>query len=243
MLSSAAAIVTSAADDDSLWGRIDQPMFEYTIHAPPTALKHLKVIQDRSICSAYTPSHASHGHIVWDAALVLAEYLQHIPMKIQSALELGAGIGVVGMTLAALGCTHVILSDQAYCFPLLEHNVAINFDSPIVGVTRPQVIELQWGQEMVPSSPFDLIVASDVLYCQSAFPGLVRTIAQLAPTSATMVLIAYETRVPSMEAVFFEQMNAAGFECVIVEWQKMPQLRTVTEYPDEIHIVRFQRPV
>lgn len=47
--------------------------------------------------------------VVWDAAIVLSKYLEELYLKNENAfrkiqvLELGAGLGCVGLTLAALG--------------------------------------------------------------------------------------------------------------------------------------------
>lgn len=49
------------------------------------------------------------GCVVWDAAILLAKYLEklyeknHIKFKNLNVIELGSGIGCVGMTAACLG--------------------------------------------------------------------------------------------------------------------------------------------
>ena len=49
----------------------------------------------------------SEAVVVWDAALVLAHFLEHnrrsLDLRGKRALELGAGTGIVGLAAAALG--------------------------------------------------------------------------------------------------------------------------------------------
>ena len=55
------------------------------------------------------------GCVVWDAALVLAKYLDHnhhrLGLKGSMVVELGAGTGFCGIYAAALGSAHVVVTD------------------------------------------------------------------------------------------------------------------------------------
>ncbi|ETW08061.1 hypothetical protein H310_02428 [Aphanomyces invadans] len=221
-----------------IWGRLSLPSFRYTISEPKHGIPYITAIQDRSACLAEKPIAASHGHLVWDAALVLADYMQQVHAKATTlescrAIELGAGIGLVGMVLAALGCMEVTLTDQPYCIPLLAKNVEANFGDT-VSVVRPRVKALQWGQlvddEM--ERKMDLIVASDVLYNASVFPDLIHTLDALAnPT--TQIFLCYEPRIPTQEASFFAQLEAAGFTLQSITFSS-----TQVDYPDDMVLVR-----
>ena len=52
------------------------------------------------------------GVVVWDAAIVLAKYLELIADQLAGGVccELGAGTGAVGLCAAALGCHQVRLA-------------------------------------------------------------------------------------------------------------------------------------
>ncbi|PSN31582.1 Protein-lysine methyltransferase METTL21D [Blattella germanica] len=69
--------------------------------------------------------------VVWDAALVLAKYLERRCKDVKdwlhgrSVLELGAGLGCVGLTAACLGA-RVIMTDLDEVIPLMEKNVEAN---------------------------------------------------------------------------------------------------------------------
>ncbi|KAG9408311.1 hypothetical protein AC1031_021552 [Aphanomyces cochlioides] len=222
-------------DDDGLWGRLAQPSFKYKIQEPKHGIEYITAIQDRSICESETPVAASHGHIVWDAAIALADYCQEAKLDCKHVLELGAGIGLVGMVLSAMGCPDVVLSDQRYCLPLLEKNIAENF--PATHPSPPRTAELQWGDDKA-SAAFknvDLIVASDVIYNSSVFPLLYQTLDKIASPS-TVVLLCYEVRNADLEAEFFDGLRHHGYTCDEIAFSS-----SQVDYPEEIHLIRVQK--
>ena len=86
--------------------------------------------------------------------------------------ELGAGCGLVGLTLARLGCD-VVLTEVDQPLPTLRANVARNFNGPAstgAGTVTPRVERLVWGCEAdidrvvgIPArGSYDAVVASDV---------------------------------------------------------------------------------
>ncbi|KZT07420.1 uncharacterized protein LAESUDRAFT_742889 [Laetiporus sulphureus 93-53] len=133
-------------------------------------------------------------------------------------IELGAGTGIVSLTLGTLrsvvplptqGC--VITTDLPSAMPLLEHNIRANeslFNSPF---TRPQAVVLDWDIEDAPEeiscidSGFDVIVMADVTYNTASFPSLIRTLVSLgslprsssAATQRPMILLGYKERDPA----------------------------------------------
>ena len=64
------------------------------------------------------------GRTVWDAAVVLAKYMEinGAMMRGKRVLELGAGTGLAGLAAAALGA-HVDISDLSYCLPNIIQNI------------------------------------------------------------------------------------------------------------------------
>ena len=117
---------------------------------------------------------------VWDSSIVLARFMErHAPRYAQRrAIELGAGCGLPSLVLHALGAD-VTLTDLAGNLPLLEDNARSN----ALGRAPARVVELCWGPPPLPASlgaPYDLILATDVLYSHDAVTPLVETLAALA---------------------------------------------------------------
>ena len=86
-----------------------------------------------------TPNGALAGNRLWPSAATLAEFLLTLPAAAPSptltCIELGAGLGAVGMLLAARGGAKVLLTDQPQMLPLLRRNVDECF-GPAAGSRR-----------------------------------------------------------------------------------------------------------
>eukprot|EP00095_Tigriopus_kingsejongensis_P008412 maker-scaffold9_size846264-snap-gene-7.27 protein:Tk08412 transcript:maker-scaffold9_size846264-snap-gene-7.27-mRNA-1 annotation:"protein-lysine methyltransferase mettl21d-like" len=141
----------------------------------------------------------SESAVVWDAALVLAYYLEHqqesLQLRGQAVVELGSGTGIVGLVAGALGA-RVVLSDLPEYIPLLEENIAKN------RAHLPNAVEcraLTWGQssedlsKLIPSG-VDFVLVSDCIYYEDAIQPLIATLSALCTSRRTRVLFAYEDR-------------------------------------------------
>jgi predicted RNA methylase len=124
------------------------------------------------------------GALLWDSAVVLSSYLvrrQHEASRAmatgESCIELGAGLGLVGLTAAALGL-HVTLTDREECLPLLHEGVRSN--SALLG-ERASVAALEWGDRSAARElgPFRLILLSDCIYETEAAAPLLTTLEEL----------------------------------------------------------------
>jgi len=128
------------------------------------------------------PSRSTGGK-VWPAALALCTYLSSHPECIQdkSVLEIGAGLGLCGI-LAGHYCKSVVLTDNdTEVLQVLGNN-----DERSKPKLRAQAIvrRLQWvkGVEAFKEEvrePFDVILASDVLYYPSAVELVWKTVDEL----------------------------------------------------------------
>mmetsp|Transcript_18592 Transcript_18592/g.24158 ORF Transcript_18592/g.24158 Transcript_18592/m.24158 type:complete len:254 (-) Transcript_18592:1191-1952(-) len=153
------------------------------------------------------------GSSVWDAAVVLAKYLEKSGRaRNKNILELGAGTGFVGLYAAALGASHVVLTDLDECLPLLQANATKN---PYCANT--QVLALPWGCQSLPQSiptDLDLILCADCLlpYATHLFKPLRDTIlALLLGSPNSYLLLAYEERMDCSE--FFSLLADVGIHC------------------------------
>jgi predicted nicotinamide N-methyase len=135
-----------------------------------------------------------------------------------NVIELGAGTGMLGIAVAAMGA-NVTLTDQAtFVYPdtnshregdaaqlqgrslldLLKRNAAQNLSlTQEPGQQIVQVHEMLWGSashhSALPHPTFDVIVAADVLLFQSAQRDLLNTLHALS-TPQTVILIEHTDR-------------------------------------------------
>ncbi|KAI0832023.1 putative methyltransferase-domain-containing protein [Trametes gibbosa] len=133
-------------------------------------------------------------------------------------IELGAGTGIVSLTLGTLrstlpkdkdGC--ILATDLESAMPLLEHNISVNgalFDTQSA---RPRSLVLDWDVEELSAdirsgkAGFDAIVMADVTYNTASFPSLLRTISsliQLNPMKRPIIILGYKERDPSERALW-----------------------------------------
>ncbi|KAK3325170.1 putative methyltransferase-domain-containing protein [Apodospora peruviana] len=127
------------------------------------------------------------GGMLWPAGLVLAKHMLRYhrdELRHSRILELGAGGGIVGLTVAK-GCgtldAPLYMTDQEEMGELMEHNIALNgLESCVKGKI------LNWGeplpQEIVDFKP-DTILAADCVYFEPAFPLLMQTLQDLFTVS------------------------------------------------------------
>jgi hypothetical protein len=110
----------------------------------------------------------SFGHVIWDAALSLATFFRwahdrgSLAVDALQCLELGAGTGVPGLTLAQLGARRVVMTDSDEdVLELMQRNVEQNRLGDRVDCAR-----LDWSDRStwVPAVRFDVVLAADVLY-------------------------------------------------------------------------------
>ncbi|XP_054165199.1 protein N-lysine methyltransferase METTL21D-like [Oppia nitens] len=148
------------------------------------------------------------GCVVWDAALVLAKYLDRQSSRLglrrpALVVELGAGTGFCGLCAAALGARAVI-TDLADCVDLMVRNV--NKNRLLIG-DRVAVHEYDWAQtaggdqQLADEQLFfghniteiNYILISDCLYYAQSVRQLYDTVDWLSSKGAT-VLMSYEDR-------------------------------------------------
>lgn len=160
---------------------------------------------------------------LWDGALVLAGYLAAQPSYRYLGLkcvELGAGVGLVGLALAAMGA-QVTITDVGKVLPLMQQNLAANgFDparGPQEGAGWAEAEELEWGKPGWMEGPVrrlaargvDLVVAADCCYIDQdgkspSTPAFVQTCAGLCGPD-TRCLVAFERRAPEVRACLLEE--------------------------------------
>lgn len=132
--------------------------------------------------------------MIWDATLIMLEYfrcevgLEHFKGK--KVLELGAGLGLVGITLATAGA-EVTMTDMKHAVPTIERNIELNRGTWEKGGGSARALMLEWGQEGYERSEiakepmeYDIIIACECVYEVAALPWLKWTMERIyAPTT------------------------------------------------------------
>jgi predicted nicotinamide N-methyase len=168
-----------------------------------------------------------HGASVWDAAIVLAKYIENSKKfqngfwKGKSILELGSGNGYLGIVLGLLGAK-VIMTDLAILLPLIEENVKLNHLEHMLN-KQLLVQELLWGRD-IPTEKYDYIIASDCIYDnEEMWTDFAIALKQLA-TRSTKIIISYEYR-SEVDKKFFSfikqdfEINKVDSDDLDPDWQ------------------------
>jgi predicted nicotinamide N-methyase len=132
------------------------------------------------------------GGRVWHSAPVLCRWLLDLGNRALSAcniLDIGSGTGAVGLYAASLSQTgHVVLSDgDESLLPLLDANIRAN--ASLLGTSvsdacaRIKASLLRWGVHehllRMPTTAFDWVLGSDVIYSSDAHAALCCTLRHL----------------------------------------------------------------
>ena len=152
---------------------------------------------------AESPGQSGIGGKVWDSSFVLMTYLHEHTDVItgKRVLELGSGVGPLGLVCATLAPLSLTMTDMGDIIPLLRHNIALNGAS-----SRCTAIAFPW-QSKLPigiSSP-DVVLLSDVVYDPEGYLPLQEALLACS-TVETCILMAHRSRHPQ-ENEFFENMK------------------------------------
>ncbi|GLB43363.1 putative rhomboid family protein [Lyophyllum shimeji] len=150
----------------------------------------------------------------------------------RNILELGAGIGITGLSLAALRSTRsqppegvkdrIIMTDLESAMPLIEQNISAN--TIHLQNTHVEAAVLDWDDEALPecvqhlSEGFDAIIMADVTYNTASFPSLVRTLSKLVRRGSRppLVLLGYKER-DAAERTLWDLVGKIGLKLLKVE--------------------------
>ena len=140
------------------------------------------------------PARRSISSVVWPSASTFGRYLcKHMGLVVgKTVLELGCGIGLTGLVAGALGASLVLLTDcegVELVTANIEHNIPLHPD-----LLNARAATLCWGDGAAISalSIFDLVLASDCLYCvdnESVQTPLAQTVAALLAPDGVFLLM------------------------------------------------------
>jgi len=199
---------------------------------------------------------------IWDAGLVLSSYLTSLSSQSpiassstipnlaalkhvlarqgRNVLELGAGCGIVGITLATFFplISKVLLTDLPEASEIIEKNLSPStLALPTSSKISHQVLD--WSSPLPPNvadTKWDLVVVADCTYNPDVVPDLVQTLKHLEEGNKdTIILLAMKVRHES-EMGFFDLMETSGFD--VKEKCKIP-LPVLGGEGEEIEIFVF----
>jgi predicted nicotinamide N-methyase len=150
------------------------------------------------------------GLAIWESSYVLSRYLEkncRERLKNKQVVELGSGTGIPGITAVLLGAK-VLLTDVEETLDLLRENVRRNI--PSSALPRVDVFCYNWGTDvstLLPyRPPFDVIIASDVLYDEEGVNSLLKSLVNLS-SPQSLILIAVRPYVPECFDLFFRDVH------------------------------------
>lgn len=151
------------------------------------------------------------GTTLWLGAQVLSAYLAKHGADSRSrepklcALELGAGVGLLSLTLAEMGYD-VLSSDIDPVVAILESNMKANWALGSVAVTK-----VDWLDPPPLEGEFDIIVTADTIYTPDLVDPLWNTVARYSGP-ATTSYVAVENRDPRLMEAAYERGKELGFD-------------------------------
>ncbi|XP_046740628.1 protein N-lysine methyltransferase METTL21D-like [Diprion similis] len=156
--------------------------------------------------------------VVWDASIVLAKYLDVLCSENRlgkdwlvgkKVLELGAGLGCVGMTAACLGA-EVVLTDLANVLPALNNNIEMNKDVWKRSGGSARAEELDWSKHPVVDFKPEIVLLADCVYYTESIEPLLDMLKRLCEaTNDTYALLAQEERdTPNQKPVWSQFVEA-----------------------------------
>jgi predicted nicotinamide N-methyase len=159
---------------------------------------------------------APYWSVIWRSGVALAGEVDGLSLEGQRVVELGCGLAIPSMAAARAGATALATDGCTEALDLVAHNSRLND----LGVKTARV---DWDnpKSLVVRSPFDLVLAADILYKRWMLASLLALMPRLAPVA----LIADPGRSPA--DAFFEEARK--------KWSVKTKIRDVVT----IHRVEF----
>lgn len=140
------------------------------------------------------------------------------PSTLTPYRELGSGTGLVGLCLASskdpsiLAPKEVVITDRADHLPLIRRNAETNGLSSGSSSTKVSVLEYDWLNDDVTHLeplPFDVILGTDVAYCEELYAPVVAALSRIAGPRTLILLGVTRT---DTHPEFFQLLHEAGFD-------------------------------
>ncbi|ETW01141.1 hypothetical protein H310_06747 [Aphanomyces invadans] len=158
------------------------------------------------------------GGSLWTSGRLLVDYMarnthEQKDLVGRTVLELGSGTGLVGLAMAHMGPSRVIVTDLDTHVASMERNLERNA-SLFPSATKVEVVALDWttftAADANALKPVDLIVGTDIAYLPEFYEPLRRTLELLVNPSSTRILLGLGRHDTDMR--FFRMLVDAGYE-------------------------------
>ncbi|MHC1789645.1 class I SAM-dependent methyltransferase [Solidesulfovibrio sp.] len=125
---------------------------------------------DRQLaCAGDGPVDLPYWATIWPAAMLLAHSLRHLgPPEGRTLLEVGCGIGLVGLFAASQGFSVLLTDIHPDALLFTQINILQNGLADRAGVARADFTADRLGRR------FDVIIGAEVLYMQDTYRGLLK---------------------------------------------------------------------
>eukprot|EP00977_Amphora_coffeiformis_P028960 scaffold38028_cov191-Amphora_coffeaeformis.AAC.5 len=223
---------TNDSDDPSLafFELANAPMVAYRLSLPPlhdddeSSRQVLVRVKQNSEAQTHT------GGVVWETSYLLLGYLlgqqrrqkqqqqQQQPRSVGRIVEVGAGCGMLGISLAVAGqASEVILTEVDLVMPLLQENVDENQSLLVSSRVTMRACRLDWTQfkqdakkaHLEPHS-VDTIVGTDVVFTPKLVEPLWQTLQYLSH-ARTVIYLCVQIRCAASHEILLENAAAYGF--------------------------------
>jgi predicted nicotinamide N-methyase len=148
--------------------------------------RHFTLLTPRFIEQHIDPENPLHGFPlwakVWEASWVLADYLAGLPpVPGKRFIEIGCGLGLVGVVAASFGHEVVLSEHNAEALRFAKANAALNRCAGL------EIVDLDWNSPS-PFGLFDYVVGSEVVYHEKDFDPLKHLFERLLAPEGEVIL-------------------------------------------------------
>lgn len=166
----------------------------------------------------------------------LQELLTRDTTQSLKVLELGAGCGLVGISLAQMRKCKVLLTDLEDAQDILKTN--LDCAKPASGSTLESAV-LQWGEGIngFKDAKFDLVLVSDCIYNPDSSVLLAQTLKDVTNHNPNIVIFVAFKRRHNADEVFFE--HVANTSLHISEHARVSLPHLMTEHDESEPCIEF----